>query len=102
MALVLDVVVPVFNEERCLEESIRQLRRYLDNDFPFPAVVTVADNASTDATLAIATRLAVELPGVRILHVEEKGRGRALKRAWASSRSEEHTSELQSLRHLVC
>jgi len=85
MAAVLDVVVPVFNEAGCLEESIRALRSYLDTAFPFAAVVTIADNASTDDTFRVARRLAAELAGVRLLHLEEKGRGRALKQAWMRS-----------------
>ncbi len=87
MPAVVDVVVPVYNEERCLEGSVRRLRAYLDAGFPFTAVVTIADNASTDATLAVATRLEAELQGVRVLHLDEKGRGRALKAAWSRSDS---------------
>jgi glycosyltransferase involved in cell wall biosynthesis len=82
---VLDIVVPVFNEAGCLEASIRRLRNYLDTCFPFSAVVTIADNASTDGTMEVATRLAAELAGVRVLHLDERGRGRALKRAWSES-----------------
>ncbi|MGA8680957.1 MAG: glycosyltransferase, partial [Acidimicrobiales bacterium] len=85
MRAVLDVVVPVYNEEACLEGSVRRLRAYLDGQFPFPAVVTIADNASTDATMRVASRLAGELAGVRVLHLDEKGRGRALRRAWSQS-----------------
>ncbi|OZB49373.1 MAG: hypothetical protein B7X40_05400 [Cellulomonas sp. 14-74-6] len=47
--------------------------------------MTIADNASTDGTWAIALRLAEELPGVRLLHLEAKGRGRALRTAWTAS-----------------
>src|SRR5205823_14335685 len=43
---------------------------------PFSARITIADNASTDSTPAVAAEL--------------------------ESRSEEHTSELQSLAYLVC
>lgn len=83
-----EFVVPVFNEEADLERSIRRLRGYLDERFPFQAVVTIADNASTDTTWAIASRLAAELPGVRAIHLDAKGRGRALRSVWSSSRAE--------------
>lgn len=79
---VLDVVIPVYNEEDDLEASVRRLHRHLVDTVPYPARITVADNASTDATPAIAQRLAAELPGVRVVHVEQKGRGRALNRVW--------------------
>src|SRR5207253_1148709 len=47
--------------------------------------ITIADNASTDATGALADRLAGELVGVRALHLPAKGRGRALRAAWSAS-----------------
>jgi glycosyltransferase involved in cell wall biosynthesis len=83
-----EVVVPVHDEEAVLARSIRRLHRLLSGGFPFSWQITVADNASTDDTPAIARRLATDLPGVRYLRLEEKGRGRALRRAWTESRAE--------------
>ncbi|HWE71190.1 MAG TPA: bifunctional glycosyltransferase family 2/GtrA family protein [Acidimicrobiales bacterium] len=83
-----EIVVPVYNEEQMLEPSIRRLRAYLDAKFPFRAVVTIADNASTDATWALATRLVTELDGVRAIHLDKKGRGRALRAVWSTSGAE--------------
>src|SRR5437867_11857803 len=80
-----DIVVPVYNEERDLARSIRLLDTYLGREVPFSARITIADNASTDETWAVATRLALELPRVRLVHVNEKGRGRALAAAWLTS-----------------
>jgi putative flippase GtrA len=82
---VLDLVVPVHNEELALERSVRRLRRYLDQDFPLSARITIVDNASTDSTAAIATRLAATIAGVRFLQVQDKGRGRALRAAWSET-----------------
>lgn len=82
---VLDVVVPVFNEEAALAASVRRLHRHLDTHFPFPARITIADNASVDATPRIAAELAAELPDVRFVRLEEKGRGRALHAVWSES-----------------
>ena len=80
-----EIAVPVYNEEVDLEPSVRRLRDYLDRRFPMPAVVTVADNASTDGTWPLAVALAAGIPGVRAVHLDEKGRGRAVKRVWSSS-----------------
>ena len=80
-----DIVVPVHNEMTDLEPSIRRLHSYLDEEFPFSARITIADNASTDGTWDIAARLADELPGVRAERLPLKGRGRALKEAWGTS-----------------
>jgi glycosyltransferase involved in cell wall biosynthesis len=83
-----EIVVPVYNEERALAASIRRLHAYLSDGFPFSWRVVVADNASTDSTLAVARRLAHELPNVAVLHLPEKGRGRALRAAWSASDAE--------------
>ncbi len=82
---VLDVVVPVHNEERDLGPCVRRLHAHLTATFPYPFRITVADNASTDGTLAVAAVLAGELPGVEVLHLTGKGRGRALRAAWDAS-----------------
>lgn len=88
---VLDVVVPVYNEQAALAASVRRLHRYLRESFPpgagLSARITVADNASTDDTLRIAHELAAELDGVRVVHLDRKGRGRALNAVWSASDS---------------
>ena len=81
----LDVVIPVHNEQDDLEPAVRRLHAYLTDHLPLTFRITVADNASTDGTTAIADRLAGELPGVLAVHLTEKGRGRALKKAWSDS-----------------
>ncbi|CAA9437564.1 MAG: hypothetical protein AVDCRST_MAG78-2145 [uncultured Rubrobacteraceae bacterium] len=83
-----EVVVPVYNEERALLESIPDLCAYLETYFPYRWSVVIADNASTDATRAVAEGLASAYPGVSVLHLEEKGRGRALKVAWLASEAD--------------
>jgi putative flippase GtrA len=86
--LQVDIVVPVRNEERDLAPSVRRLVGYLRNGFPFRTRVTIADNGSTDATWAIATQLARELPEVRAVHMDQPGRGRALRAIWSESDAE--------------
>ncbi len=80
-----EIVVPVHDEETDLERSLRQLHGYLGECFPHSWVITIADNASTDGTWAIATRLAHELDHVQALRLDTKGRGRALRAAWTAS-----------------
>lgn len=84
---VLDVTIPVFNEERDLEECLRRLYGHLLDTFPHTFRITVADNASTDGTLKIAERLAREFPEVTVVHLDEKGRGNALRKVWLASPS---------------
>ncbi|GAA4776531.1 bifunctional glycosyltransferase family 2/GtrA family protein [Actinomycetospora chlora] len=82
---VLDVVVPVFDEERDLGPCVRRLHRHLTDEFPYAFRITIADNASTDGTLAVAHRLAAEFAEVGVVHLDEKGRGRALHAVWSAS-----------------
>ena len=77
--------MPVFNEQAALERSIRRLHRFLSAELPFSWRIVIADNASTDATPAIAAALAHELPGVEVLRLDRKGRGLALREAWSRS-----------------
>jgi putative flippase GtrA len=82
---VLDVVVPVHNEEAGLESSLRRLHEYLTGAFPYSFRITVAENASTDRTVEVGRRVAAELPGVELLVLPDPGRGRALRTAWLTS-----------------
>jgi putative flippase GtrA len=80
-----EIVVPVFNEEADLEVSVRHLDGYLRAHVPFTSIITIADNASTDGTWQVATALADTIPRVRAVHLEAKGRGRALQQVWSAS-----------------
>ncbi len=84
-AVALDVVIPVHNEENDVERAVRRLHEYLLSRLPFTFRITIADNASTDGTAAIADRLAAQMPAVLAVHLAEKGRGRALKQVWTES-----------------
>ena len=84
-----EVVIPVYNEEVALPKSIPTLCSYLETYFPYRWSVVIADNASTDNTLAVASELAAAYhPHVSVLHLKEKGRGRALKAAWLASEAD--------------
>jgi glycosyltransferase involved in cell wall biosynthesis len=53
-----NIVIPVYNEEAELSSSVKTLSDYLkDNLEDFNWTITIADNASTDRTLAIANSL---------------------------------------------
>jgi putative flippase GtrA len=80
-----DMVVPVYNEEAVLAESVNRLHAYLSDGFPFDWRIVIADNASTDRTPNLAKELAGTYPGVEVLHIEQKGRGRAVRTAWMRS-----------------
>jgi putative flippase GtrA len=107
-SLALDVVVPVHNEAVTLERQIGMLADHMRAHFGEPWRITIADNASTDDTAAIADRLAGTIDHVRVLHLAEKGRGRALRAAWTGNEArvvayvdEDLSTELSALAPLV-
>ncbi len=84
-----EIVIPIYNEERELEGSINKLHSFLTqhlNDYSWN--ITIADNASTDASLHIAKLLSKNLSHVSHVHLEYKGRGRAIKKVWKESKAE--------------
>ena len=83
----IDVVIPVYNEEKDLPKSIPELRAFLRSDaFPYEWRIVIADNASIDGTPAVSRMLEGEYPDdVKYVRIERKGRGFALKQVWGAS-----------------
>ena len=84
----LDVTIPVYNEETDLASCVHRLHAHLERFFPYQYTITIADNASTDSTPLVATRLTHELDNVSYRRLEEKGRGRALSAVWSASEAQ--------------
>ena len=78
----IDIVIPVYNEAADLETSVRTLDTYLSDALPYRYRITIADNASVDATWDIAQHLVGTMATVEAVHLDQKGRGRALKQVW--------------------
>ena len=89
MSISLDVVIPCLNEERALPVSVRRLHEFMSEAMAgYDWAIVVADNGSTDGTLDAAESLSTEFPEVRCTRLEQRGRGRALRRAWTESRAD--------------
>lgn len=81
-----DIVVPVYNEEKDIVICVERLVDFVSTQVPYTCRITLADNASTDTTLREAVQLAERFPDrVRVVHLEKKGRGRALNAVWSTS-----------------
>ena len=61
------------------------MREYLPSAISNPWRIVVADNGSEDGTPEIARRLSEEYSDVAWIRLEQRGRGRALRRAWLES-----------------
>lgn len=87
----LNIVIPVYNEEAELEAHTEALITFLNSyltDFTWS--ITIADNASTDKTPEIAKNLVKKYKQVHALHLNQKGRGRAVKKAWLETKADIH------------
>ncbi|MCU1456881.1 MAG: glycosyltransferase [Actinomycetia bacterium] len=83
-----DIVVPVLDEGHVLAAQIGKLYGVLESQGSFDWWITIVDNGSTDDTDAVAAMLSAALPRVRVLHLSERGRGRALRAAWSRSEAD--------------
>lgn len=85
----IDIVIPVYNEEKALEESIDRLLDFLKKTVKeYQWQVIIADNGSTDKTPIISQKLSRRYHFVTSLRLQQKGRGRAVKMAWQKSRAD--------------
>lgn len=84
-----EITVPVFNEETELTEHILFLYSFCQNNLKqYSWHITIADNASTDNTPIIAATLANKNPEISLFRLEQKGRGRAIKRVWSQQQAD--------------
>ena len=81
----LDLVIPVYNEQKDLAAAVHRLHDYAISHLRQSFRITIADNASTDDTWQIASALTEELDEVEAVHLDAKGRGRALNAVWGRS-----------------
>jgi len=84
-----EITVPVFNEEKELEKNISKLQAFCEKHLEnYDWNITIADNSSTDNTPVIAATLSKRLTHVKLFRLEQKGRGRAVKRVWSKSQAD--------------
>ena len=85
----LEITIPVYNEEKELQKHIVKLLNFCNEQLKtYDWHITIADNASSDNTPVIATMLSKKYPKISHFRLEQKGRGRAVKRAWSQSISD--------------
>ena len=85
MRSTVDIVIPVYNEEKDLPRSIDILTKFLRENLENPWGIIIADNGSTDNTLSVAEMMSNRYTGVTCVHIPQKGRGRALRQVWPES-----------------
>jgi glycosyltransferase involved in cell wall biosynthesis len=86
--LTVDIVIPVLNEAHVLEKSVETVLAYARPHLPYRWRIVVVDNGSTDGTQDVARRIAEREPRMGFLHLQQRGRGRALRHAWLQSKAD--------------
>ena len=69
----LSLVVPVYNEQRCIRQNLQTVLAYLDAQ-SFPSEVVVVDDGSADQTAAIVEELALTRPSLRLIRNHHHGK----------------------------
>jgi glycosyltransferase involved in cell wall biosynthesis len=85
VATTVDVIIPVLNEEHNIARCVQMLRNFFSEHPDREWSILVADNGSTDKTVEVANGLMNDSGDLRITHLDQRGRGRALKKAWLES-----------------
>jgi glycosyltransferase involved in cell wall biosynthesis len=84
-----NITVPVYNEEKELSENIKKLYLFCSSQLiEYDWFIVIADNASTDTTLSAANMLQKKYKNIFVLHLDEKGRGKAIRRSWNTYNAE--------------
>lgn len=84
-----EIVIPIYNEEEELEKNILKLRSFLNLHYSrYLWNISIADNASTDKSLEISQKLAKKYSHISYFHLDQKGRGRAVKNVWKTIKAD--------------
>lgn len=89
MRRLVSIVIPVYNEANILETAVSRLVRDLEPfaaDFDFEIIL--AENGSTDATIARGRELSARYPFVSIFHCPQPDYGLALQQGIRTARGE--------------
>lgn len=73
-------IIPAYNEERRIERTLREVDAYLrSRNFSGGYEIIVSNSASKDRTKEVVTGLSAQIPHLRILNLENKGKGYAVR-----------------------
>lgn len=81
----ISIVIPVYNEERRLPQTLPPVLAYLARQ-PFPWEVVCVDDGSTDRTVEIVAGMARKCPELRLLRMPHRGKGHAVRAGMLAAR----------------
>jgi glycosyltransferase involved in cell wall biosynthesis len=74
----LSIVIPVYNEEKILVESLTELRARL-RELPWSYEILVSENGSKDRTVELGQELAMDAPEIQVHTLGEPNYGKAMR-----------------------
>jgi len=83
----LSVIIPAYNEETRLHRALGQVFAFTEHQ-DYASEVIVVENGSRDRTLEVAQGFSRDHPNLRVLHEEQPGKGRAIRRGLLEARGE--------------
>lgn len=86
-SIFLSIVIPAYNEERRLPDTIQQICAFLETQ-SYPAEVLIVDNNSSDNTYPLAVSIAEDHSNIRVLQEPQQGKGAAVRRGVLEARGE--------------
>lgn len=79
-------IIPAYNEEQRIERTIREVNAYLAaKRFAGGYEIIVANSASRDRTAAVVERLRTEMSNLRLVNLENRGKGWAVQQGMLSA-----------------
>jgi len=83
----LSVVIPAFNEQSRLPQTLLDAQRWLDQHIPQKYEILVVDDGSSDHTCAEVEQLQKQLSGLKLLRLEHNtGKGAAVRKGMLTAR----------------
>lgn len=83
--ILLSIIIPAHNEENRLPGSLAKIDRFLSNQV-YPYEVIVVENGSSDDTVGVVERFAEKRPYVKLMVVDTRGKGLAVKSGMLAAR----------------
>ena len=83
----LSIIIPAYNEESRLPDTLEQVIRFLEKQ-TFTSEIVVVENGSRDRTYAIAQEFAKKNGNVRAIQNEARGKGLAIQRGMQEAKGE--------------
>jgi len=75
----LSIIIPAYNEEKRLPGTLESIQKFLSAQ-SYVAELLIIENGSTDNTYKLAQSYTDSIPGLRVIHEEQAGKGLAVKR----------------------